>query len=237
MSRGTDGRANSVHHSALLGPDVHLGSGNTIGPGVILLGPLHIGNDNWIGAHAVIGGPAEIKGIDHGAAWNGELVGTGVTIGSGNVFRELVTVHQGHYDTSVIGSGCYFMNKVYIGHDGRVGDGITMASSVTLGGHVHVGDGANIGMNTVVHQRRVIGPGAMVGMGSVVTRDVPPFAKAYGNPCRVHGVNAVGMTRGGLPQEAVDFVSAAYGRGSVPHGQEPDVLRPAWQWWREHTGT
>ena len=76
----------------------------------------------------------------------------------------------------------------------------------------------------------------MVGMGSVVTRDVPPFAKAYGNPCRVHGVNAVGMSRGGLPQEAVDFVSAAYGRGSVPHGREPDVLRPAWDWWREHTG-
>ena len=92
-------------------------------------------------------------------------------------------------------------------------------------------------MNTVVHQRRVIGPGAMVGMGSVVTRDVPPFAKAYGNPCRVHGVNAVGMSRGGLPQEAVDFVSAAYGRGSVPHGQEPDVLRPAWAVVAEHTGT
>ena len=81
-------------------------------------GPCSIGDDNWIGAHAVIGAPAEIKGIDHGAAWNGELVGTGVTIGSGNVFRELVTVHQGHYDTTVIGSGCYFMNKVYIGHDG-----------------------------------------------------------------------------------------------------------------------
>ncbi len=236
MPAGTDRPENSIHPSAVLGPGVSLGSGNTIGPGVVLLGPLRLGNDNWIGAHAVLGGPAEIKGIDHGAAWDGDLVGTGLTIGSGNVFRELVTVHQGHYDTSVIGSGCYFMNKVYIGHDGRVGDGITMASSATLGGHVHVGDGATIGMNTVVHQRRVIGPGAMVGMGSVVTRDVPPFAKAYGNPCRVHGVNAVGMSRGGLPQEAVDFVSAAYGRGSVPHGREPDVLRPAWDWWREHTG-
>jgi UDP-N-acetylglucosamine acyltransferase len=235
MTTGMDDRANSVHPSAVIGPGVHLGTGNTIGPGVVLLGPLRIGNDNWFGAHAVIGGPAEIKGIDHGAAWNGELVGTGVTIGSGNVFRELVTVHQGHYDRTVIGSGCYLMNKVYVGHDGRVGDGITMASSVTLGGHVHVGDGANIGMNTVVHQRRVIGPGAMVGMGSVVTRDVPPFAKAYGNPCRVQGVNAVGMTRGGLPQEAVDFVAAAYGRGSMPEGREPDVLRPAWQWWRENT--
>ena len=108
-----------------------------------------------------------------------------------------------------------------------------MASSVTLGGHVHVGDGANLGMCTVVHQRRVIGPGAMVGMGSVVTRDVPPYAKAYGNPCRVRGANAVGMTRGGLPQDAVDFLAAAYARGAVPDGQEPPPsLRAAWGWWR-----
>ena len=42
------------------------------------------------------------------------------------------------------------MNKVYIGHDGPVGDGITVASSATLGGHVHVGDGATIGMSAVV---------------------------------------------------------------------------------------
>ena len=82
-------------------------------------------------------------------------------------------------------------------------------------------------------QRRVIGPGAMVGMGSVVTRDVPPFAKAYGNPCRVRGANAVGMTRGGLPQDAVDFLAAAYARGAVPDGQEPPPsLRAAWGWWR-----
>ena len=85
---------NMIHASAVIGPGVDLGSGNTIGPGVVLLGPLQIGDDNWIGAHAVLGAPAEIKGIEHGAAWNGDLVGTGLTIGSGNVFREFVTVHQ-----------------------------------------------------------------------------------------------------------------------------------------------
>ena len=36
---------NSIHPTAVLGPGVSLGSGNTIGPGVILLGPLHLGND------------------------------------------------------------------------------------------------------------------------------------------------------------------------------------------------
>jgi len=227
---------NSIHPSAVVGPGVELGSGNTIGPGVVLLGPMKIGDGNWFGANTVIGAPAEIRGIEHGRAWDGELVGTGITIGSGNVFREFVTIHQGHYDRTSVGSDCYIMNKVYVGHDGHIGNGVTMASSVTLGGHVHVGDGANLGMNTVVHQRRVIGPGAMVGMGSAVTRDVPPHAKAYGNPCRVRGVNAVGMTRGGLPEEAVAFVSAAYDNGQIPMEGEPEALRPAWDWWRAQVG-
>jgi UDP-N-acetylglucosamine acyltransferase len=223
---------NTIHPSAVISPEVQIGDGNIIGPGVVLLGPLTIGDSNWFGAHSVLGAPAEIRGIDHGIAWDGALVGTGLAVGSRNVFREYVTVHQGHYDSTSIGDDGYFMNKVYIGHDGRIGDGVTMASSVTLGGHVHVGAGANLGMNTVVHQRRVVGPGAMVGMGSVVTRDLPPYAKAYGNPCRVRGANAVGMTRGGLPQEAVDFVADAYARGELPTGTEPASLRDAWDWWR-----
>ena len=37
---------NAIHPTAVLGPEVDLGSGNTIGPGVVLLGPLRIGDDN-----------------------------------------------------------------------------------------------------------------------------------------------------------------------------------------------
>ena len=228
---------NTVHATATIGPEVTLGDGNVVGPGVVLLGPLTVGEDNWFGANSVIGAPAEIRGIDHGAAWDGQLVGAGLVIGSRNVFRELVTIHQGHYETTLVGSDCYVMNKVYVGHDGQVDNGVTMASSVTLGGHVCIGAGANLGMNTVVHQRRIVGPGAMVGMGSVVTRNVPPHAKAFGNPCRVHGANEVGMTRAGLPQTAVAELATAYRGGVVPEQVGDDSLLTAWHWWRERSGT
>ena len=99
--------------------------------------------------------------------------GPGVEVGNGTTLREYTTVHSGSAHTTRVGSDCFVMNKVYVGHDGDIGDGVTMASSVTLGGHVSVGDRANLGLGAIVHQRRVVGPGVMLGMGSVVTHDVP----------------------------------------------------------------
>ena len=128
------------------------------------------------------------------------------------------------------------MNKVYVGHDGDIGDGVTMASSVTLGGHVSVGDKANLGLGAIVHQRRVIGPGVMLGMGAVVTRDVPPFAKAFGNPVRVQGVNTVGMTRQGLDLADAESLAEHYrAEGSLASWAPPEALRPALEWWSART--
>jgi UDP-N-acetylglucosamine acyltransferase len=111
-----------------------------------------------------------------------------------------------------------------------------MASGVLLGGHVVVGDRANLGLGTVVHQRRVIGPDAMVGMGSVVTRDLPPFARAFGTPARVHGVNAVGMGRQGISTADVAALAELYGAGRdvVAHWPPAASLAPALAWWRRH---
>ena len=228
--------ANRIHPSAIVGPGVELGADNVVGPFAVLMGPCRIGNGNWIGAHVVIGAPPEIRGFDHGAAWDGDLVGSGVEIGDGNTVREYTTVHSGSAHPTRMGSDCFVMNKVYVGHDGTIGDGVTMASSVTLGGHVTVGERANLGLGAIVHQRRVIGPGVMLGMGAVVTRDVPPYAKAFGNPVRVRGVNAVGMTRQGMADEDVAALAHLYSAGDVvpPDWSGPAALEPAVTWWRTH---
>jgi UDP-N-acetylglucosamine acyltransferase len=230
---------NHVHPTAVIADGVELGEGNTIGPYAVILAPARIGDGNWIGPHVVIGPPAEIRGIDHGVEVPGSVVGTGVVIGSRNVLREYTTIHQGHYATTVVGDDCYLMNKVYIGHDNDIGDGVTMASSVTLGGHIQVGPGANLGMAAVVHQRRLIGPGAMVGMGSVVTHDIPPYALAYGNPCRVHGANRVGLERIGVDDVTIrrtdgDYVAGRWG-ADLREGSQP-VMIEAWNWWKSHAG-
>lgn len=50
---------------------------------------------------------------------------------------------------------------------------------------VKIGDKAWIGFNVIILKGVTIGEGAVVAAGSVVTRDVPPFTVAAGNPARV----------------------------------------------------
>lgn len=54
--------------------------------------------------------------------------------------------------------------------------------------------GASIGANATILPGITVGAGAMVGAGSVVTRDVPPFAIVAGNPARITGYEARGMS-------------------------------------------
>jgi UDP-2-acetamido-3-amino-2,3-dideoxy-glucuronate N-acetyltransferase len=45
--------------------------------------------------------------------------------------------------------------------------------------------GASIGANSTILPGVCIGEYALIGAGSVVTKDIPPYALAVGNPCKV----------------------------------------------------
>jgi UDP-N-acetylglucosamine acyltransferase len=206
---------NAIHPTAVVSGDVTLGSGNTIGPFVVITGPVVVGDDNWIGAGVIIGAPPEVRSFPHPRV-GVEPAGTGgVRIGDRNVIREYAQVHAGWKATTTVGDEAFIMNQCYLAHDTAVEDGVTLASSVLLAGHVHVGAGANVGLGTTVHQFRSIGRGVMVGMSSVVTRDIPPYAKAYGNPTAVRGANVVGMERSGVDPEMISALRAVYAGDST----------------------
>jgi acetyltransferase-like isoleucine patch superfamily enzyme len=52
-------------------------------------------------------------------------------------------------------------------------------------GGIHIGREAWLGYGCIVTDGVTIGDGAVIGAGSVVTRDVPDYAVAVGNPARV----------------------------------------------------
>lgn len=73
-----------------------------------------------------------------------------------------------------------------------------------------VRQGASIGANATILPGIEIGPGAMVGAGAVVTRSVPPYAIAVGNPARIVGYVD---SRGDEPQQS----STATWSAALPH--------------------
>ncbi len=50
---------------------------------------------------------------------------------------------------------------------------------------VHIGSDVWIGAHAIILPGVTVGDGAVIGAGSVVTKDVPPYAVAVGNPAKV----------------------------------------------------
>jgi UDP-N-acetylglucosamine acyltransferase len=85
-----------------------------------------------------------------------------------------------------------------------------MAGLTALGGHVEIGDWAILGGLAGAHQFTRIGAHAFIGGATKLTKDVPPFLLADGNPCRTRGVNVVGLRRRGFDREAIEDLRTAY---------------------------
>ncbi|KIP51381.1 acyl-ACP--UDP-N- acetylglucosamine O-acyltransferase [Leucobacter komagatae] len=230
-----------VSPQAFIGEGVELGADVAIGPGAVLLGPCVIEDNVWIGPGAQIGAPPEMASLPQNAAWTGELDHAGVRVRTGAVVREGAVIHQGTYRETTVGERSWVLNRAYLAHDVLLGADATVSAGVSVGGHCEIGDRVNIGMNAVVHQRRVIAPGAMIGMGTPVTRDVPPFAKVYGTPPRITGVNSVGLERAGHDAALETLLLEYYSSGQflTTHEPLPDAVQSLLTelaWWRAHEG-
>jgi len=57
--------------------------------------------------------------------------------------------------------------------------------NLVVGKSVKIGKGAWIGARVTIVPGVTVGEGAVIGAGSVVTKDVPPYAVAVGNPARI----------------------------------------------------
>jgi UDP-N-acetylglucosamine acyltransferase len=195
-----------VDPKAELGPGVRVGAFAVIGPEVTLDADVEIGHSVVLEGRVILGRGAR---IGHGAVLGGEpqdlkfKEGTpsGVRVGGGTVIREYVTVHRAtraeHF--TEIGRDCLIMGLSHIAHDCRVGNGVVIINYAGLTGHCEIGDGVTIGGYCGIIPFTRIGAWAYVGGVSKVTQDIPPYMLADGNPAAVHGVNIVGLRRGGVP--------------------------------------
>ncbi|HZE91115.1 MAG TPA: acyl-ACP--UDP-N-acetylglucosamine O-acyltransferase [Rhizobacter sp.] len=191
----------SVGPYAVIGPDVRIGEGSTVGAHCVIEGRTTIGTDNRIFQFASLGAAPQDK------KYAGEP--TELHIGDRNTIREFCTFNTGTVQDSGVthmGSDNWVMAYVHLAHDVQLGDQIILANNATLAGHVHVGDWAIIGGLTGVHQFVKIGAHAMVGFASAVSQDVPPYMMVDGNPLAVRGFNIEGLRRRGFSAERLGAV-------------------------------
>ncbi|MGH8288693.1 MAG: acyl-ACP--UDP-N-acetylglucosamine O-acyltransferase [Steroidobacteraceae bacterium] len=189
---------------SIIGPEVRIGPGTIVGPHVVVNGPTTIGADNRIFQFASIGDAPQDK------KYRGEP--TRLEIGDRNVFRESCTVNRGttHKGVTVIGHDNLFMAYSHVAHDCLIGSNTVFANCAALAGHVEIGDWVTLGGLTAVHQFTKIGAYAFLGGGTIVTRDVPPYVMAAGNPAQPHSINSVGLKRRGFTDEQIRSIREAY---------------------------
>lgn len=195
----------SVGAFTIIGADVDIGEGSTIGSHCLITGPTRIGRDNHVYSHAVLGSdPQDKKFADERA----ELV-----IGDRNTIREFTTFSRGTADgggVTTIGDDNWIMAYVHIAHDCRVGSNTIFANNATLAGHAVIEDWVILGGFVGVHQFCRIGAHAFIGMGSLVNADVAPFVLVADKYAEPRGINSEGLKRRGFDAGRIAAIKRAY---------------------------
>lgn len=213
----------TIDRMAVVHPKARIGAGTIVGPYATIGEHVVIGRDCTVGASSVIDGwttigdgtqvfpMASIGLAPQDLKYKGEP--TRLVIGSGNIFREFVTIHRGTAGgggVTSIGDHNLFMAYAHVAHDCHVGSHTIFGNAATLGGHVTVEDYATISAYSGVHQFCRVGRHAFVGGYTVVTRDALPFAKTVGNRARIYGLNPIGLARRGFSTETINKLRRAY---------------------------
>ncbi len=190
---------------AIVHDQVEIGTGTTVGPYTVIHDYVRIGAGNSIHSSLVIGGLPQVIGFD-------PALETWLDIGDNNTLREGVSIHRASKPetTTHVGSGCFIMGYVHIGHDCQIGDNVIMSNNVILGGHVEIGNQVVMGGGTPVHQFVRIGDYAMVGGFTPVRKDVMPFTIFTSVQGRHYKLNTVGLRRNGIKGERYRVLEQAF---------------------------
>jgi UDP-N-acetylglucosamine acyltransferase len=189
---------------AIVGEGCTIGPGNVIAPRVTLERNVTLGHSVKVGIGTILGGaPQDLK-------FAGEE--TTVEIGDGTVIREYATINRGtsHSFKTTVGKNCLLMSYVHIAHDCQIGNSVILSNVVQLAGHVTIEDKAIISGLSAVHQFARIGHHSFIGGMSRVSKDIPPFLKAVGNPVKLYGLNTIGLQRSGMDEETIRELKRAY---------------------------
>ena len=149
-----------VHETSIVEEDCKIGDGTKIWHFSHIMPGVTIGSDCVIGQNVFIG--------------RGVKIGDNVKIENNVSVFEGVTLEDGVF----CGPSCVFTNV--INPRGQISRKHELKPTLAK-------KGATIGANATIICGNTIGSYAFVGAGAVVSKDIPDYALAYGNPAKVQG--------------------------------------------------
>jgi UDP-N-acetylglucosamine acyltransferase len=211
-----------IHPTAIIAPDADIapdveigafaiiGEGCTIGAGSVIAARATLERNVTLGRSVKVGVGTVLGGAPQDLKYAGEE--TTVEIDDGTVIREYVTINRGtaHSFRTTVGKNCLLMSYVHIGHDCRIANSVILSNVVQLAGHVTIEDKAILSGLSAVHQFARIGRHSFIGGMSRVSKDIPPFLKAVGNPVKLYGLNTIGLQRSGMEDSTILELKRAY---------------------------
>lgn len=196
-----------IHATAVVDPNAKIADDVEIGPGSVVEADVEIGRGCVIREHAVIRrytSLGEGNFVDAGAVLGGlpqdlkfdPRTATYLRIGSGNIFREGVTISRATKpgEATVVGNKTYWMACSHAGHDAVIEDEAILVNSALVAGHARIGRRAFLSGHVVVHQFTWIGEGVMSQGNAGTGTHMPPFVM-FAGVNRVVGLNIVGLRR------------------------------------------
>ena len=211
-----------IHSTAMVNKNAELGDNIKIGPYAIIEGGVKIDDGTQISSHVLVADGAEIG--KNCKIYQGAVLGTEpqdlkfgdektfLVVGDNTTIREYATLNRAttySYYTRV-GNNCFLMAYSHIAHDCEIGNNVIIANSVNMAGHVIIEDSVGVGGLTAIHQFVHIGSHCFVGGGLRVSKDVPPYILAMGEPLSYGGLNTIGLKRKGFKDNVLSQLKNAY---------------------------
>lgn len=206
-----------VEEGASIGMGVHIGPFCHVGPevvlrnGVVLKSHVVVTGLTVIGEQTVVFPFSCLGEIPQDLKFKGEK--TRLEIGARNRIREHVTMNtgtEGGGGLTKVGDDGLFMAGCHVAHDAQIGDKVIIVNNAALAGHCIVEDEVIIGGLSGVHQWVRIGRGAIIGAVTMVTHDVIPYGLVQSPRGELHGLNLVGLKRGGVSRQDITALRAAF---------------------------
>lgn len=193
-----------------VGPFAIIGEGCVVAEGCVIAARATLERNVILASNVKVGSGSILGGDPQDLKYKGER--TTVEIGEGTTIREYSTINRGTSQSfkTTVGKQCFIMSYVHLAHDCHIGDGVILGNNVQLAGHVTIDDKAIVSGQSAAHQFVQIGRFSFVGGCSRISKDVPPYVKANGNPIRLYGLNKVGLQRNGISEDVQRELKRAY---------------------------